>query len=69
MTTKQLVVFATVVVALTLTLAWMIERRTVLSLRHDLDRWGTPSPPPASPEVERDPSAPLVGWDDEEIEG
>lgn len=50
MTTKQLVVFATVVVALTLTLAWMIERRTVLSLRQDLDRWGTPSPPPASPE-------------------
>lgn len=68
MTTKQLVVFATVVVALTLTLAWMIERRTVLSLRQDLDRWGTP-PPPVSPEGERDPSAPIVGWDDEEIEG
>ena len=64
MTTRQLVVFAVAVVALTLTLAWMIERRTVLSLRQDLDRWGAPQPPPAEAQ-EVDPSAPLVGWDDE----
>lgn len=70
MTTRQLVVFGAVVVALTLALAWMIERRTVLSLRQDLDRWGggeqipSPGPNQAMPP----PNAPLVGWDDEESE-
>lgn len=67
MTTRQLVVFGVVVVAVTLTLAWLIEKRTVLSLRQQLDSWGAvPDAPPAA-EAERDPNAPLVGWDDDEV--
>lgn len=61
MTTKQLVLFAVVVVGLTLTLAWLIERRTVLSLRQQLDAYGQPQPAAG-----KDPSAPIVGWDDDE---
>ena len=72
MTTRQLVVFGAVVVALTLALAWMIERRTVLSLRQDLDRWGGSGgeeiPPSGPGEAMRPPNAPLVGWDDDEGE-
>lgn len=65
MTTRQLVVFAVVVVALTLSLAWLVERRTVLSLRQQLDSWGAPLPPPSAGAPPTDPNAPIVGWDDE----
>lgn len=71
MTTRQLVIFAALVVALTLSLAWLIERRQVLSLRQELDRWGGQAGldvplPPAPPAEPRDPNGPVVGWPEDE---
>lgn len=69
MTTKQLLVLMAVVVALTLSLAWLIERRQVLSLRQELDRFGVEPPPAMPPDVGGKPGseAPQVGWPEEEL--
>lgn len=70
MTTRQLVGFAAAVIVLTLALAWLIERRQVLSLREELHAWGAaPDLPPVADVV---PPAPpegadgqIVGWPEE----
>lgn len=70
MSNKQLVVFACVVIVLTLALAWLIERRTVLSLRQELNTWG--QAPDALPDnvvdlpTEKGDGGPVVGWPDDE---
>lgn len=67
MTTKQLILFGASVVVLTLVLAWLIERRAVLSLRAQLDGWGAEEPAPLEPdERPREGSDPVVGWPDDE---
>jgi hypothetical protein len=65
-----LIVFMAVVVALTLSLAWLIERRQVLSLRQELDRFGVAPPeiPEGPPDLGGKPGseAPRVGWPEDE---
>lgn len=47
--TKQLGLLLLLLVAITLTLAWVIERRQILSFRQELDAWGRQAaPPPAA---------------------
>lgn len=69
--TKQLGMLLVLLVAITLTLAWIIERRQILSFREELDAWGhgdiavAPPAPAASvpvqppPPVVPDPDAPV----------
>ena len=51
--TRQLGLLLVLLCAITLTLAWVIERRQILSFRAELDAWGrdphAPTPAPASP--------------------
>lgn len=43
--TRQLGLMLLCLCAITLTLAWVIERRQILSFRQELDAWGTGSAP------------------------
>ncbi len=74
MTTRQLALLVVAVVALTLSLAWLIERRQVLSLRQELDHWGggpsmpAPEAPGPPPDLGKPGSDIQVGWpEDEEL--
>lgn len=70
MTSKQLLLFGALIVALTLSLAWLIERRQVLSLRQELDRWGgeagTTGDDGGGSPAPREEGGPIVGWPEEE---
>jgi len=57
-TTRQLLILSVLVVTLTLSLAWLIEKRQVLSLRQELNRWGAGADVPPA---EREPGGPIVG--------
>ena len=48
LSTKQLGILLLLLCAITLTLAWIIERRQILSFRQELDAWGR-TPPPSTP--------------------
>lgn len=47
LTSKQLGLLLLCLCAITLTVAWIIERRQILSFRAELDAYGTSTSPPA----------------------
>lgn len=74
MSTRQLGLLLVLLCAITLTLAWIIERRQILSFRSELDAWGAgavdpppsaavspPSAEPASPDPRNPMPAPPSG--------
>ena len=50
MKTSQLLILVAATTVLALVLAWVIERRQILSLREELEHWGTSQAPPATAE-------------------
>jgi hypothetical protein len=61
MSSRQLALLLLLLVSLTLTLAWVIERRQIMSFRQELDAWGRdPNQPSSEGAAMVEPEQPFI---------